>query len=109
MESVRLHQLAVHEYRTARSWNRQRDASVATRFREAVDSTVNRICADADSHPVLVDDVRWVSVRHFPYTLVFVRGKPGHPAGARTRPHKTSSRLMEATPINVFEICSDQH
>ena len=109
MESVRLHQLAVHEYRSARNWNRHRDASVATRFRDAVDSTVNRICADAHSHPVLVDDVRWVPVRRFPYILVFVRGKLGHTAGARTRLHKTSSRLLKATPINVFEICSDQN
>lgn len=73
MESVRFHRLAMHEYRSARNWYRQRDALVATRFRDAVDSAVNRICADADSHPVLVEEIRWVNVRRFPYILVFVR------------------------------------
>jgi hypothetical protein len=46
---------------------------VANRFRDAVDFAVNRICADADSHPILVDEIRWVNVRRFPYILVFVR------------------------------------
>ena len=73
MELVRFHRLAMHKYRSARNWYRQRDASVATRFRDAVDSAVNRICADAESHPVLVDEIRWIKVRRFPYILVFVR------------------------------------
>lgn len=73
MDSVRLHRLATSEYRSARNWYRQRNASVAIRFRDAVDSAVNRICADAESHPVLVDEIRWVGVRRFPYILVFVR------------------------------------
>lgn len=73
MESVRFHRLATSEYRSARNWYRQRNATVALRFRDAVDSAVNRIGADADSHPILVDEIRWVGVRRFPYILVFVR------------------------------------
>lgn len=73
MDSVRFHRLAAREYRFAKAWYRERDASVAGRFRDAVDSAMNRIVADADSHPVLVDDIRWVRVRKFPYMLVFVR------------------------------------
>ena len=41
--------------------------------RDAVDSATNRIAADADSHPVLADDICCVRVRKFPYMLVFVR------------------------------------
>ena len=73
MDSVRFHRLAAQEYRSARKWYRERDASVAGRFRDAVDSATNRIAADADSHPVFVDDICWVRVRNFPYMLVFVR------------------------------------
>ena len=73
MDSVRFHRLAAREYRSAKSWYRERDTSVAGRFRDAVDSATDRIAADAESHPVLVDDIRWVRVRKFPYMLVFVR------------------------------------
>ena len=73
MDAVRFHRQASHEYRSARNWYRQRDTSVAARFRDAVDSAVDRIASAADSHPVLVDDVRWVRVRRFPYILVFAR------------------------------------
>ncbi len=73
MDSVRFHGLAAQEYRFAREWYRKRDASVAWRFREAVDSASNRIAADADSQPVLADDIRSIRVRRFPYMLVFVR------------------------------------
>ena len=73
MEAVRFHRLATKEYRFARNWYRQRDASVAGRFQDAVDSAVNRIVAAPDSHPVLVDDIHWVRVRRFPYILVFAR------------------------------------
>ena len=73
MDSVRFHRLAAQEYRSARKWYRERDASVAGRFRDAVDSATNRIAADADSHPVLADDICCVRVRKFPYMLVFVR------------------------------------
>ena len=72
MESVRFHRLAAEEYRSARDWYRQRDISVAGRFCAAVDSAVVRIIEDADSHPVLIDEIRWVRVRKFPYILVFV-------------------------------------
>ena len=73
MESVSFHRLAAEEFRTARNWYRQRDISVAGRFCAPVDSAVNRIIEDAASHPVLVDEIRWVRVRKFPYILVFVR------------------------------------
>ena len=73
MDAVRLHRLAAQEYRFAKSWYRERDASVAGRFRDAVDSAMSRIAAAADSHPVFADDIRWVRVRRFPYVLVFVR------------------------------------
>ena len=77
MESVRFHRLAAEEYRSARNWYRQRDASVAGRFCVAVDSAVDRIMQDADSHPVLVDDIRWVRVRKFPYILIFAQELSG--------------------------------
>ena len=73
MDAVRFHRLAAQEYRFAKSWYRERDASVAGRFRDAVDSAMSRIAAAADSHPVYVEDIRWVRVRRFPYVLVFVR------------------------------------
>ena len=76
MDAVRFHRLAAQEFRFARTWYRQRDSSVAARFRDAVDSATNRIAADADSHPALSDDIRWVRVRRFPYILVFVRESP---------------------------------
>ena len=66
MDSVRFHRLAAQEYRFAKSWYRERDVLVAGRFRDAVDSAMNLIAADAESHPVLVDDIRWVRVRKFP-------------------------------------------
>lgn len=77
MDSVRFHRLAAQEYRFARQWYRQRDASVAERFRVAVDSTANRIAQDAESFPILVDDIRSVRVQRFPYMLVFVRESAG--------------------------------
>ncbi len=76
MDAVRFHRLAAREFRFARMWYGQRDNSVARRFRDAVDSATKRIAAEAESHPVLADDIRWVRVRRFPYMLVFVRESP---------------------------------
>lgn len=73
IDSVQFHRLATKDYRVARNWYRHRNAAVALRFRDAVDSAVNRVAADPDSHPLLEDDIRWVRVRKFPYILVFVR------------------------------------
>lgn len=76
MNTVGFHRLAANEYRSARTWYQKRDESVANRFRHAVDFALGRIIADADTHPVLVDDTRWVRVRRFPDIIVYVRESP---------------------------------
>ncbi len=76
MESVRFHRLAAQEYRFALDWYRKREASVAARFRDAVDAAVIRILNDPDSHFEIVDGIRSVRLRRFPYILVFVKNSP---------------------------------
>ena len=76
MDSVRLHRLAAQEYRFALDWYRKRDAAIAARFRDAVDAAMNRLLYDPDSHFQIVDDIRSVRLRRFPYILVFVGDSP---------------------------------
>ena len=73
MDSLRFHRLAAQEYRFALDWYRKRDAAVAARFRDAVDAAANRILNDPDSHFEIIDGIRSVRLRKFPYILVFVR------------------------------------
>lgn len=76
MDSVRFHRLAAQEYRFALGWYRKREASVAGRFRDAVDAAIVRILNDPDSHFEMADGIRSVRLRRFPYILVFVRDSP---------------------------------
>ena len=73
MDSLRFHRLAAQEYRFALDWYRKRDAAVAARFRDAVDAAANRILNDPDSHFEIVNGIRSVRLRRFPYMLVFAR------------------------------------
>lgn len=66
-----VHGFAAQEYRFALDWYRKRDAGVAARFRDAVDAAANRILNDPDSHSEIVDGIRSVRLRSFPYILVF--------------------------------------
>ncbi|MGC1275133.1 MAG: type II toxin-antitoxin system RelE/ParE family toxin [Planctomycetaceae bacterium] len=69
--TVRFHRLAREELRSALDW--YDDANAAARFRRAVETAVDRIEADPESHPVERGRYRWVRVRRFPYRLVFER------------------------------------
>lgn len=74
--TVVFHRLAAREYRDSRDWYAVRSASVAERFRIAVDRAVDRIAAEAEALPVLSGQYRWVRVRRFPYLLIFRRQSP---------------------------------
>lgn len=74
--TVVFHRLAGREYRDARDWYAVRSASVAERFRIAVDRAAGRIAAEAESLPVLSGPYRRVRVRGFPYLLIFRRRSP---------------------------------
>jgi plasmid stabilization system protein ParE len=74
--TVIFHRLAVREYRDSRKWYAARSASVAERFRAAVDIAVDRVASQTDSLPILSGEFRWVRVRRFPYVLVFKRRSP---------------------------------
>jgi plasmid stabilization system protein ParE len=65
------HRLAAQEYRSAKQWYRQRSIEVASRFALAVDQSINRITADANSLPVLTGSYRYSRVHRFPYVLIF--------------------------------------
>jgi hypothetical protein len=73
---VRFHRLAAQEYRFAFDWYRQRESSVAGRFRDAVDHAIARILRDPDSHFEIVNGIRSIRLRKFPYLLVFVCHTP---------------------------------
>jgi len=74
--TVVFHRLAAREYRDSRDWYAVRSASVAERFRIAVDRAVDRIAAEAEALPVLSGPYRWVRVRRFPYLRIFRRQSP---------------------------------
>ena len=74
--TVRFHRLASRELLLALAWYRERDLDVAARFQAAVETTVERIEADPESHPLERDRFRWARVRRFPYRLVFERIDP---------------------------------
>ena len=76
MDSIRFHRLAAQEYRFALDWYRKRETTVAGRFRDAVEAAIVRILNDPDSHFEIVDGIRSVRLRRFPYILVFVRDSP---------------------------------
>lgn len=65
------HRLAVREYRSARDWYADRSPYVADRFTAAVAATVERIEKRPESCATLVGEYRFLSVRGFPYALVF--------------------------------------
>ncbi len=71
MIAVSFHRLAAEELRKAHKWYASRDPGVATRFQEAVDHAVTRICNDPDAQPVILKHFRGVRVRRFPYRLIF--------------------------------------
>ena len=56
--TVVFHRLAAREYRESRAWYAARSASVAERFRIAVDRAVDRVAAGADALPVLSGQYR---------------------------------------------------
>ena len=72
-EPVRFHRLAAQEYRVASDWYRKRDASVADRFRNAVDFAINRLRSDPNSHEQIFDGIYSIRLRRFPYLLIYVR------------------------------------
>ncbi len=74
--TVLFHRLAAREYRGARAWYSARSASVAERFRIAVDRAVERVAAQAEALPALSGPYRWVRIRGFPYLLIFRRQSP---------------------------------
>jgi hypothetical protein len=65
------HRLAAGEFRSAKDWYPQRLVEVAKRFAAAVDQSISRIVADADSLPVLIGAYRYLRVHRFPYVLIF--------------------------------------
>jgi toxin ParE1/3/4 len=73
---VFFHRLAAREYRDSRDWYAARSASVAERFRIAVDRAVVRVTGEAEALPVLSGEYRWVRVRGVPYLLIFRRRSP---------------------------------
>jgi hypothetical protein len=79
--TVVFHRLAGREYRDARGWYAVRSASVAERFRIAVDRAVERVAAEAEALPVLSGPYRWVRARGFPYLLIFRGLRRFRPAG----------------------------
>jgi plasmid stabilization system protein ParE len=76
MTQVRFHRLADKELREVSAWYRKHDAHVASRFKEAVEASIERIQQDPESHPVELKQFRWVKIRRFPYKLVFQRADP---------------------------------
>ena len=64
--TVIFHRLAAREYRDARAWYSARSASVAERFRIAVDRAVERVGSQAEALPVLSGRYHWVRIRGFP-------------------------------------------
>lgn len=65
------HRLAAREYRLARDWYAARSQRVGDRFTTAVATAVERITKAPQSCPTVVGDYRYLSVRGFPYALVF--------------------------------------
>lgn len=74
---VRFHRLASRELRSALHWYRDRDVQAAIRFQSAVETAVDRIAADPESHQIDHGRFRWVRIRRFPYRLIFERLESG--------------------------------
>ena len=73
MIAVKFHRLAAQELRDADSWYQKREAAIAGRFLNAVDAAAIRIGEDPDSLPIERRHFRAISVRRFPYRLIFER------------------------------------
>jgi mRNA-degrading endonuclease RelE of RelBE toxin-antitoxin system len=71
--TIRFHRLASRELRSALAWYRDRDLDIAIRFQAAVETAIERIKFDPDSHPLERSRFRWVRVRRFPYRVIFER------------------------------------
>lgn len=76
MIAVRFHRLATCEMRAAHAWYFQRDPRVAGRFLFAVEAAMARVVKDPDSLPVERTYFRSITVRRFPYRLIFEHLQP---------------------------------
>ncbi len=71
MTEVRLHRLALREYRRARSWYAKRSLRAESRFIETVAQAIIKIEDQVTLAPADEDNIRWVKTRRYPYLLYY--------------------------------------
>lgn len=69
--TVLFHRLAAKEYRAALRWYARRSATLAQRFRAAVDLVVQRIASNPQQGTVFQGPYRWLPTRRFRYLLYY--------------------------------------
>jgi toxin ParE1/3/4 len=89
--AVEVHPLAADEAESAERWYRERNETVATRFRRELDRAVELIAERPEAAPPYVGNTRRFLLRRFPFFVVY-RVFSGHVqvvavAHARRRPH----------------------
>jgi hypothetical protein len=71
IRSVVFRPQAEAEVLAARQWYEERRAGLGDRFRLALDETVERIVAQAESFPRVHGNIRRALVQHFPFGIYF--------------------------------------
>lgn len=71
MTEVRLHRLALREYRRARSWYARRSQRAESRFIDAVAQAIIKIEDRVTLAPADEDNIRWVKTQRYPYLLYY--------------------------------------
>jgi hypothetical protein len=74
---VLFHALAAREYRSAHRGYARLSATVARKFREAVDQVIQRLETTPEQGATFRGPFRWIRTRRFPYVLYYAAFDPG--------------------------------